>query len=194
MARVDIRAEKNNLRKEFKKYRLEMSKQEKASKDFEILNRVVSLPEYKNAKMLLTYVSTDIEVDTKSLIEGALIDGKTVLVPKCVDGKIDMKFYKISSISDLKPGAFGVLEPENCEQVSDFSDAVCILPGLGFDLQGYRLGYGKGYYDRFLANFKGKNIGVCYNICLKALIPHGKYDKMVDVLVTEKFVKRFNSR
>ncbi len=191
MARVDIRIEKRILREEFKKYRREMPKQEKASKDFEILNRIVALPEYKNAKMLLTYVSTDIEVDTKALIEGALLDGKTVLVPRCVDGKIDMKFYKISSLSDLKPGAFGVLEPENCEEITEFSDAVCILPGLGFDLKGYRLGYGKGYYDRFLAGFTGKNIGVCYNICLKSLIPHGKYDRMVDVLVTEKFVKRF---
>jgi len=194
MARLDIRAEKKKLRDEFKKHRREMPKSEKASRDFEILNRIIALSEYKEAKMLLTYVSTDIEVDTKALIEGALLDGKAVLVPKCVDGKIDMKFHKITSFSDLKPGAFGVLEPENCEEVNEFHDAVCILPGLGFDLQGYRLGYGKGYYDRFLANFKGKNIGVCYNICLKTLLPHGKYDKMVDVLVTEKFVKRFNTK
>ena len=176
MVRLDIRAEKKSLRSEFKKYRRDMSKQEKAAKDFEILNRIVALPEYKNAKMLLTYVSTDIEVDTKALIEGAFIDGKTVLVPKCVDGKIDMKFYKITSLSDLKPGAFGVLEPENYEEVTEFCDAVCILPGLGFDLKGYRLGYGKGFYDRFLAGEpKHPTLALCYDF------------QMLDTLETEEF-------
>ena len=151
------------------------------------------LLEYQQAELVLTYVSTAIEVDTRALIERALADGKRVAVPRCTPGKIDMKFYLIGSLSELEPGAFGVLEPnpEKSRELRRYDRSVCILPGLGFDLQGYRLGYGKGYYDRFLARYPGKNVGVCYNICMKTLLPHGRYDKMVDVLVTEKFVKRF---
>ena len=81
-------------------------------------------------------------------------------------------------------------DPEKQPVLREFSDSVCVLPGLGFDLEGYRLGYGKGYYDRFLSKYPGTNLGVCYNVCLKPLLPHGRYDRMVDVLVTEKFVKR----
>lgn len=196
MARVDIREVKKKLRTEFKNLRRNMPFEEKNSKDMAILDRVLKLPEYKSASIILTYVSTDIEVDTKALIQQALLDGKTVAVPRCTPGKIDMKFYVIHSLEDLEPGAFGVLEPspEQCRELNRFHGSICILPGLGFDIQGYRLGYGKGYYDRFLSKYKGKNIGVCYNICLKSLLPHGRYDKMVDVLVTDKFVKRFSKK
>ena len=67
----------------------------------------------------------------------------------------------------------------------------CVLPGLGFDLEGYRLGYGKGYYDRFLSRYPGVTAGVCYTACLKTQLPHGRYDRRADILVTEKFIKRF---
>ncbi|MEG2597572.1 MAG: 5-formyltetrahydrofolate cyclo-ligase, partial [Oscillospiraceae bacterium] len=117
-------------------------------------------------------------------------------VPRCTPGKIDMKFYVIDSFNRLTAGAFGVLEPSpaQCAELRDFKGSVCVLPGLGFDLQGFRLGYGKGYYDRFLSKYTGKNIGVCYNVCLKTLLPHGRYDKMINILVTEKFVKRFRAQ
>lgn len=193
MARVDIREVKKKLRTEFKDRRRSMPFEEKNKKDMAILSRVLKLPEYGESETILTYVSTDIEVDTKALIEQALLDGKTVAVPRCTPGKIDMKFYVIRSLDDLAPGAFGVLEPilKRCRELKKLEGSICILPGLGFDIQGYRLGYGKGYYDRFLSKYEGKNIGVCYNVCLKSLLPHGRYDKMVDVLVTDKFVKRF---
>ena len=193
MAVNDIRVVKRELRAEFKSARKALKPEEQADKDRRILEKLVSLPEYQRAELVLTYVSTAIEVDTRALIECALADGKRVAVPRCTPGKIDMKFYLIGSLSELEPGAFGVLEPnpEKSRELRRYDRSVCILPGLGFDLQGYRLGYGKGYYDRFLARYPGKNVGVCYNICMKTLLPHGRYDKMVDVLVTEKFVKRF---
>ncbi|MBR6790278.1 MAG: 5-formyltetrahydrofolate cyclo-ligase [Oscillospiraceae bacterium] len=193
MAVNDIRVVKRELRAGFKEARRAMKPEEQADKDCRILERLLQLPEYREAELVLTYVSTAIEVDTRALIERALADGKRVAVPRCTPGKIDMKFYLIGSLDELEPGAFGVLEPnpEKCRELRRYDKSVCVLPGLGFDLQGYRLGYGKGYYDRFLSRYPGKNVGVCYNICLKALLPHGRYDKMVDVLVTEKFVKRF---
>ena len=193
MAVTDIRVVKRELRAEFKAARKALKPEEQADKDRRILEKLVSLPEYQQAELVLTYVSTAIEVDTCALIRRALADGKRVAVPRCTPGKIDMKFYLIGSLSELEPGAFGVLEPnpEKSRELRRYDRSVCILPGLGFDLEGYRLGYGKGYYDRFLSRYPGKNVGVCYNICMKTLLPHGRYDKMVDVLVTEKFVKRF---
>lgn len=193
MAGVDIRVVKRELRDGFKKARRALAADNQARRDSQILQRLLQLPEYREAELVLTYVSTAIEVDTRALIEQALRDGKRVAVPRCTPGKIDMKFYLIRGLDELEPGAFGVLEPNpgRSRELRRYDHSVCILPGLGFDLQGYRLGYGKGYYDRFLSRYSGKNVGVCYNICLKTLLPHGRYDKMVDVLVTEKFVKRF---
>ena len=112
-----------------------------------------------------------------------------------------MKFFFINGMKDLEPGSFGVLEPVPEKQQElysavtqdELSKSICVLPGLGFDLSGNRLGYGKGYYDRFLSNYPGKTIGVCYTGCLKTLLPHGRYDRMIDILVTEKFVKRFSN-
>lgn len=191
--RPDIRIIKKELRARMKELRRNLAPEEKAAKDAAILNRITALPEYQKASLVLTYVSTAIEVDTHALIARAIADGKRVAVPYCIPGKVEMLFCQIEGMQDLSPGTFGVLEPNPEVQpvLTDFSDSVCILPGLSFDLQGYRLGYGKGYYDRFLSKYRGVNIGVCYNVCLKPLLPHGRYDKMVAILATEKFVKRF---
>ena len=193
-AKTDIRQVKRELRDRMKEIRRNLPPEEKAEKDRAILERIAALPEYKSAGLVLTYVSTAIEVDTRALIARALADGKRVAVPYCVPGKIEMLFCEITSMSDLSPGSFGVLEPNPEKQpvLDDFPRSVCILPGLAFDLCGYRLGYGKGYYDRFLSRYRGKNIGVCYNACLKPLLPHGRYDRTVNILATEKFVKRFS--
>lgn len=191
--RTDIRVVKRELRAQMKEIRHSMQVDLKKQKDTTILERLISLPEYQTAKLVLTYVSTAIEVDTTALIRRAISDGKRVAVPYCIPGKVDMLFCEITSLDDLAPGTFGVLEPDPEKQLvlTQFPDSICILPGLAFDLHGYRLGYGKGYYDRFLSRYKGVNIGVCYNACLKTTLPHGRYDRTAAILVTEKFVKRF---
>ena len=87
--------------------------------------------------------------------------------------------------------------PEKAEELplGGAGDAAALLlrvcRGWGFDLDGYRLGYGKGYYDRFLSRYPGVTAGVCYTACLKTQLPHGRYDRRADILVTEKFIKRF---
>ena len=103
-----------------------------------------------------------------------------------------MDFYYIQSIEDLAPGMFGVLEPEaNPEHLYDERDGgLCIVPAFSYDWQGYRLGYGKGYYDRFLSRFEGNIVGICYSDCVQRTLPHGRYDRPVELLVTEKFLRR----
>ena len=76
------------------------------------------------------------------------------------------------------------------QKVTDFSDAVCLVPGLTFDPDGNRLGYGKGYYDRFLRDFNGKTVGVCYASFVKWNIPSDKYDVPVQYLLTDGYLRR----
>jgi 5-formyltetrahydrofolate cyclo-ligase len=201
MRYTDIREVKKALRTQFKTIRRSFPPEEQRARDEAILKKLTALKEYQQASLILTYVSTAIEVDTHRLIRQALQEGKKVAVPWCVPGKVDMKFYLIDRLEDLEPGSFGVLEPvpgrhrelKGTVNEKDLKESFCVLPGLGFDLCGYRLGYGKGYYDRFLSGYPGVTAGVCYTACLKTQLPHGRYDRMMDILVTEKFTKRFSA-
>lgn len=183
----DIRPLKQKLRAESKLYRNELSNNEKAELDSKISDRLFNTWQYKNCEVLLTYVSTEIEVDTREIISRALADGKRVAVPRCIDNTRLMDFYFIKDFDDLESGYMGVLEPipEKCEKMTDFSEGLCIVPALMFDLYGYRLGYGKGYYDRFLSNFCGETLGICYNRCIREKLPHGKFDKCVEKIITQ---------
>lgn len=192
MEMIDVRPIKNKLREESKQLRRSFSPKEKEEKDTLILQRLLALPQYKKCQKLITFVSTPIEVDTHRLIEQALKDRKQVLVPRCVPNQIKMDFCQIHSMDDLKVGTFSVLEPkESCRVVRHFPNSLCIIPGLIFDMQGYRLGYGKGYYDRFLRYYSGYRVGICYSNCLQNELPHGKYDETIHLLITDKFNKRF---
>ncbi len=188
--KIDIRKYKNKLRKKYKNIRNNLSNKSKL--DETIFDKVVSLESYKKSNFIIAYVSTKIEVDTRKIIEFSLSQGKKVAVPKCIDGTRNMDFYFINSFDDLETGTFSVLEPKHnlCVKVENFKNSICIVPGLAFDGKGYRLGYGKGYYDRFLNNYKGKKIGLCYCRCTLNSLIVGKFDKHVDLLITEKYIRR----
>lgn len=188
----DIRPIKSELRDRYKALRRNMEPSFKESCDVTIAKRVVGLWQYAKNRRLFTYVSTAIEVDTRRIIERALADGKTVAVPRCVPGTRTMEFYTISGLQELRPGSFGVLEPEPNPQNlwTDFSEGLCLVPALCYDWRGFRLGYGKGYYDRFLAGFEGNMVGLCYSECVRHKLPHGRYDRPVELLVTERFLRR----
>ncbi len=188
----NIKEIKMNLRARYRQFRVGLSEEQKINLDSTMQSRVLALREYAVADTIFTYVSKSIEVDTIALIKAALANHKLVAVPRCVPDTFDMEFYYITSLDDLEKGSFGVLEPNpsQCCLVTDYSKGFCIVPGLSFDAQGYRLGYGKGYYDRFLAEFKGDTVGICYVGCVQWNLPHGYYDKPVDILITEKYIRR----
>lgn len=192
----NIKAEKAEIRNKYKQLRSEIPPEKKEHDDREILERLVRLKQYDRCRLLLTYVSTQQEVDTYGLIRYALEQGKQVAVPVCNTSDYTIDFYRILSLNDLRPASYSLMEPDpdKSEKISDFQDAVCIVPGFVFDMGGYRLGYGKGYYDRFLREFNGDVIGVCYSSFLHNLLPHGYYDRPVDLLVTDKFVKSYGKR
>lgn len=192
----DIREYKNSLRERYKGYRIKLDPLEKRRLDDQVLDKVIRLNQYATASLILTYVSTAIEVDTKGLIERAFLDGKRVGVPRCVPGTRQMEFYEIKSLDELKPGTFGVLEPDPDPERLLPADpgGLCIVPGLCFDNDGYRLGYGKGYYDRFLSGYTGFTVGICYCFCMRGSLIHGRFDRAVDLLVTDRFIRRTNRK
>lgn len=183
----DIRPLKQRLRERAKEYRLSMPEEEKKRADSKITERLLNMWSYRDASLILIYVSTAIEVDTRGIISKALEAGKRVAVPLCDAKNRTMSFRYINSFSQLEEGYFGVLEPnpEECEEVSDYSAALCIVPALMFDSNGCRLGYGKGFYDRFLSSFGGESIGLCYSAGFTESLPRGKYDRKINLFVTE---------
>ncbi len=192
----DIRPIKQELRERYKQQRRDMSPDEKAAKDHAVALAVSRLWQYKKNDTLLCYVSTDIEVDTRQIITRALADGKRVAVPRCVPGTRLMEFYYIDSLDELSPGTFGVYEPspDPAKLFTAKEQGLCLVPALSYDLEGYRLGYGKGYYDRYLAGFGGALVGICYSDCVSRHLPHGRYDRCVETLVTETYIRQIRRR
>ncbi len=190
--RGDIRVVKRGLREEYKQKRQRLTPEQKKVQDDAVIARFCQTPQYKRAKTVLLYISTAAEIDTSGLLNRAMSDGKKIAAPLCTDGEGQMEFYIVDSPERLIKGRFGVLEPdpEVCEGLRSFDESICVVPGLAFDRQGFRLGYGKGYYDRFLSGYPGVKLGLCYCSCLAVRLPRGRYDVPVEYIVTEKFTKK----
>ena len=184
---------KNELRKTARLKRKHIDKKEFL--DERIAQKLFNLDEYKNAETVLIYVSLDEEIKTDGIINTALKSGKKVAVPFCKDSFGNMEFYLIKSLSQLKVGSFNVREPDinNCEALNDFSNSIIIVPAMMYDRNGYRLGYGKGYYDRFLSQYEKTAVGLCYDEMIVSEIPRDKYDKSVDIIVTQSNVIKCNN-
>lgn len=175
-------------------FRRNLAPERKAAFDAQILKRILALPEFSCADLICTYVSKALEVDTSGLIAAALAAGKRVAVPRCIPGTREMVFREIASCSDLVPGDFGLLEPdpERCPAAELSGRTFCAVPGFSFDEEGFRLGYGKGYYDRFLSVFRGFSAGLCYSGCVRKSLPRGRFDRKVNAFVTERYIRRIS--
>ena len=121
------------------------------------------------------------EINTSLIWKKALSDGKKVLFPKCL-GDYRMKFCYIDSEADLQPGRFGLLEPVSEKEFEPEHSDICVIPAFSYDKYGYRLGYGKGYYDRFLSGFFGAKVGLCYSGFVESQLPRGRYDVKADAV------------
>ncbi len=179
---------KKALRKQMKDIRKNMNPSYKKECDEKIFRGLISSSLYKNTDTILCYVSTDIEVDTRQFIEYALNNGKKVAVPKSYQDGI-MLFYEIDTLENLERSPFGIDEP--CENIHkridelEINNALCIVPALSFDKFGMRLGYGGGYYDRFLSAYSPKTIGICYSVCISDKIDSHEYDVKIKNIITE---------
>ncbi len=192
---LDIRIYKNEIRDSIKNERRQMDKELKKTLDAGITANVRKLYQYRSAQTILIYMSTEIEVDTINIIKNAWEDGKRVAVPRCIPDTRQMEFHYIESFEQLSKGAFSVLEPSpDSPMVTEFDRCLMILPALSLDYLGYRLGYGKGYYDRYLSRFVGPCAAICYSQHIRRHMYHGRYDRPVDVIVTEKWIKDASSK
>jgi len=194
--KIDIR--KRELRHHFIDVRRELGAEARAAADAAIASRVTSLAKYADASAVLTYLSIWDEVETRGIIRDAWSRGKVVALPRCVPHTRLMRWYRVESLDGLERSKFGVLEPM-ADPAAELdpnaaSRALAIVPGLTFDARGYRLGYGGGFYDTFLAGFGGASVGICREAQLSAAgeLALDAHDLPVQVVVTEAQVIRVN--
>lgn len=180
---------KKEIRKVMTEKRKKCLNENKAKYDKNIYDNFVNSDWYKKAETLFIYVSYNNEVDTHKLIKKFLNDGKIVCVPKVLSKDEGMAAIKIDSFDELRPGAYGILEPYNFDKKVNENDIdVVLLPGLAFDKNGGRLGYGGGFYDRFLRKTRddAKKIGLSYDFQIIEEVPREDFDEKVCSIVTDK--------
>ena len=185
-----IKKQKDDIREVYKQRRLEMSIEERQRRDEAICRAAESLVSFRYAEYVLLYAATQGEIDVYSVAKTALEKGKKVLFPRCDKKTHTMKYHSVKSLDELVPDSYGICEPPEENPIYDLENqkgsAVCFVPGLVYDKAGFRLGYGKGFYDRYLSGFSGCTIGVVYSDYILNEVPRGRFDVSVDILLTEK--------
>ena len=188
----EIRKRKNEIRDKFRARRLELDPALKAEMDAKICESFISSATYRYAAVLLLYAPKYDEVNVLPIAEKALADRKKVAFPRCLDDTHDMNFHFVESLDQLEKGTFGILEPPESLPVYDRNStatAACVVPALVYDKKGFRLGYGKGYYDRYLGSFTGSKVGLIYSSFIIDDVPRGRFDLSVDFMVTERGIR-----
>ena len=178
---------KADLRQEFKKRRKQLSAAERKRQNKEISKCLFALLSSLNASALFVYVSYGCEVDTLQIINTAFTMGLKVATPRCNPKTSTMQFFEIASMNDLACGFRNILEPAPyiVDPFKSNNNSVCIVPGVAFNVSGTRIGYGGGYYDRFLASFKGKTVGLAYDCQVsKQPLPTEQHDQKLNYLIT----------
>ena len=179
--------DKNTLRGVLMQKRAEFSREERKGMDRDIAAGIFDSPLFKNASMLLIYAPLENEINLLPLAHVARKRGLTIAFPRCDKETNTMQFYILPEGQKLTPGAYGIPEPpEDAEVCIPDERALCIVPALSYDLSGNRIGYGKGYYDRYLATFPGVKVGATYAAMLLKSVPTEAHDLPVDWLFTER--------
>ena len=173
--------QKKLFRKECLIQRKAISKKNK--KSLSICDQLITLDVYKNSHTIAVYLAKEEEVNLSFFINKAFKDGKTLVIPKVIDN--DIQFYIYHPGEELILSSFRVLEPKGEKQylVNSTTIDLFIVPGVAFDENNNRMGYGKGYFDRVLKNTKGYKIGVCFKEMLFKEIPHNDNDILMDMVI-----------
>ena len=185
----DLNQKKICQRKEFLSIRKNISRSERIVQSEAVARLLFETKEYKNAKSVFLYISVREEVSTDMILKKAFADNKKIAVPLCDVKNHTMTPIEISSVSQLKSGAYGILEPDlNLVEKGILNPVLsgidlAIIPGAAFDKYCRRMGMGGGYYDRYLKNFKGLSVGLVYQECLADSIITDKYDQSVSMVI-----------
>ncbi len=180
--------DKKALRKRYLAERAALPPEEKRGIDRGITRNILQSDFYQQADCIFCYVSTAEEIDTRAILEAALRDGKTVCVPLCGKGG-SMSARKITALADLKAGHYGILEPlDTAEEIVPEDIDLILAPALACDRMGYRLGYGGGYYDRFLGRTHAVCAALCASVRVRENLPHEAFDRRCHSIITEREV------
>lgn len=191
-----MRMDKPQLRRTMLDARENLTPEQVKALSLAAQDRVLSLPAWGSAQCVLLYRAFRNETDTALLLDKALSQGKQVLLPRCVQGeKGRMELAPITCLQDIRPGAFGIGEPDpaTCSPIHECAPDLAVIPGVAFDRQGRRLGFGGGFYDRF---FSGETCapdlsttllaGLAYDFQIVESLPADPWDMNVHLICTDK--------
>ena len=178
---------KEQIREEIRNKRENISVIQAAELSARISERALALPEYKNAQTVLGYASLIGEVRTESLNARIIADGKKLLLPKIGDGR-SMDAVRVTDLGALKPGKMRIPEVENGEAADPAEISIVFVPGIAFDKKGGRIGFGGGYYDRFLPGTKALRVALAFEMQIVEDTFALDHDQKMDILITEDAV------
>jgi 5-formyltetrahydrofolate cyclo-ligase len=179
---------KEYLRQTILQKRNSLSKEEKELKDRAIKEHLFGLNEFQKAKIIFFYFSFGSEAATQKMIRECLSAQKRIFLPAVNRDKKELLWAEVQDFKTLKPGPYGILEPsQNFKELAVEKIELVIVPGIAFDRYGFRLGYGGGYYDRFLCILPPRvaKIGLAYELQIVEEIPCEEQDYPVDKIITE---------
>lgn len=185
-----LKQAKRALRREVLAARDALTAEERAARSEAITRRLLALPEMRNAHTALVFWSFGSEVDTGTLIDRLLAGGARVALPRVAGSEVEPAGYVRGD--PLRGTNFGAMEPEGGSQLDPSDLDLVVVPGVAFDREGNRVGYGGGFYDRLLPRLRStaRSMGVAFAVQIVQTVPTGGSDRRVDVIVTEDEVIR----
>lgn len=187
--------DKKKTRQRVLQQRRAFSATEKTPAEQRMLKFLQSWEIFRQAKTIHIFISKTDEPDTSPIIESAWESGKTVAVPCVVPDSFELFHSQLKSFEDLSSGALGVLEPSSEGRIAMNPESfdLVIIPGVAFDRQGGRLGYGKGYYDRFLEQTAAFRLALAFNFQVLEKVPTEKHDVPMNGVLTESGIIEVNN-
>ena len=189
----EVYLEKRILRKRSLDIRNSMLQDEKKKKDNTIRNKFLESDYYKASKNIFIYISYSSEINTIEIINKALVDGKRIFVPRTIFKNKLMDAVRIYSLDNMKKDRYGILEPgEDSSYINPDKLDLIVVPGVAFDREGGRTGYGAGYYDRYFKKISDerkkeiKKVALAYDFQVIDKVPMDKQDVRIDCIITEK--------
>ncbi|WNB93538.1 5-formyltetrahydrofolate cyclo-ligase [Bacillus sp. NEB1478] len=178
---------KSEWRKKIKQLLVSIEENERKERSIKISKLLLQTLQWKKSKCIGITISRNFELDTSMIIEMAWKEGKTICVPKCYKENRKMEFRELHSFEDLENVYMDLYEPkvDKTEVIQPERIDLLVVPGLVFDRSGYRIGYGGGYYDRYLANFNGNTVSLAFIDQISENLPHEKFDIPVEQIISE---------
>ena len=181
---------KKDLRKKMLIKRSKLSKEDRNIRSKIITNSLYETEYYKKADTIMAFITFASEINTRYIIEDSIKLGKSIVIPVTVPETKELKVSKLLNYSELELGHYNILTPkeEYLRFINPSTIDLILVPGLIFAENGYRIGYGGGYYDRFLSklNHKVTKLGICFDLQVENTVPTNQYDIPVDFILTEK--------